>query len=296
MGKNLMDHTDERTNWNWVCKDQAQSNFPFLAKINKDSDGARPTSHEENPPNLTYNNELWLPTVNCAKDNIKILSKHSSAHKSNESQYQNENIKENKKGNGISHSSNYEIKGIMSNCDDCFIASTEQYKNLYIQIATCYIQRINQDHNYVELLNENSLVRQILIIASQKMAEIEKHGDNRAPCKEMVKAIGELASRFIDLALKYKRTNGLLELFNEALNLFFRSNQTKVSSPHHNPAKCILEHCEPVSNDSEESTTKLQNNGSRKVCHLTDWYGDDQLPVRSNSEKGWIWSETSEIN
>jgi hypothetical protein len=183
---------------------------------------------------------------------------------------------------------------ITTNCDDCFIASTKQYKNLYIQIATTYAQRMNKDQNCKELLEENSPTRQILAIAGHTIAEIEKHTDNRPIYKEMVNAIGQLASQFIDLSLRYKRTDGLIDLFNEGLNCIIRSNEMKVNPSHPQPTRCILEECEPVSDNS--SGTSSVDTSLRTICHLTDWYGESSSSKHHDSEKGWIWSERSKSN
>ena len=284
--KNSMIHTDERTNWNWVCKDPPKVGLPFLRRNGPDQNKAMAGPDHRRamagpdkgdyqdkalpglPAHRTGQEELWLPTVGCVKEVPRKISSEK-----------------------------------MINCDDCFIASTEQYKNLYIQAAACYAEQLNKEHGCERLLDENSLARRILVIATQKITDIEKHGDNRPVCKEMVRAIGELASQFIVIALRYRRTDGLLELFNEALNRILRSNDpvTPITRniSRRTPSRCILEQCELVSDDSAASSNRSQSDNSSKVRHLTDWYGED-TEVYPDREKGspansgksvWVWSE-----
>lgn len=245
-----MDHIDERTNWNWVSRDQAQTNLPFSSRNGQEKDG--------------HTNSFRLPTVNHAK---QLVQKSSSDNKA--------------------------LKTAITS-GNCFTESSEQYKNMYIHVANSYFQRINEDHRYDKLLDKNSLSRQILIIGMRKIAEIEKRGGP----KEIIKAIGQLASEFIDLSLKYRRTNGLLELFNEALDHILGSNKQEIkikdvhkpknTSPH--ISKCILEQYQPVSDDS--STQSSTNECPRTAYRLTDWHGDESSTSKI-PEKAWIWSEKS---
>jgi hypothetical protein len=210
-----MKSVGERTNWNWVARDQNQTVSPFYSEKGKNTIDAR------------------LPTVN----------------------------------------------DIRESSDNCFIESTEQYKNLYIQLAKCYTSSEKSPDGGL-------LARRILNAAIIKIEEIETRKENRIFRKEIVKAIGELASQYIDMALKHNKTDRLLELFNEALNQILRLTNTEVSKTISSP-KCILEHLELASDNS--STSNSYSNSDRKIFRLVDWVGDD-----GTKEKGhinWNWHE-----
>lgn len=260
-----MKHSEERINYNWICKDQPQSGLPVLNKNtlnNRSTLSCNPQiperlyspvcGMEKGHSIIDCNNNQLLPTVN-------------------------------------------EIKESISDIDNCFIESTAQYKNIYIQLAKRYTQCINDNKNCEKILDDDSLVRRILSIAICKIEDIEKRRDTRPVHRETIKAIGELASQYIDLALQNNKTGKLLELFNEALNRILRSNEpeiTKTTVCRRPVPKCILEHLEAVSDSSSSSSS--QRNSERKVFHLTDWSGDDNT---YNKEKGldstgygWVWS------
>lgn len=255
-----MKHTEERVNYNWICKDQTQSGLPVL---NKNAMNNRPTANY----NLQIPDKIYSP------------------------------VSEMEKGHSVIDQTNQRLPTVneINDIDNCFIESTEQYKNIYIQLARCYTQHINNDKNCEKILDDNSLARRILGIAIRKIEEIEKRKDNHPVNREMVKAIGELASQYIDLALRNNKIDKLLDLFNEALNRIFRSNGSEVNKTpvnknqvcRRNPPRCILEHLEAVSDSSSSSSSQ------RKVFHLTDWSGDEEIN-KDNKEKGlpaWIWSE-----
>lgn len=180
--------------------------------------------------------------------------------------YNNNNFSS-EKGKSIADQRLPTVSDIKESSDNYFVESTEQYKNLYIQLGKCYT-------NSEKALDDRSLARRILNIAIAKIQDIEKRKDSRSI--QTVKTIGELASQYIDMALKNDKTDKLFDLFNEALNQILRLSNNK-------EVKCILEDLEPVSDESSNYSNS-HSNSDRNIFHLSDWLGDGVL---EKGEKQW---------